>query len=114
MTPAGAAVAAETAGDMAFAGHPVTDFETSYLDPHVDDLATVFVADGHRHGNRCLGPVIPFEDMDIGATDRRSIYLYQNVVMTDLRHRDVLHPDAALGFRLDQCFHRYRSKNCVY
>src|SRR5437870_3428948 len=52
MTTTRAAVAAVTAGDMAFSGNAVADLEPAHLLPHLDDLADVFVADMHRHRYR--------------------------------------------------------------
>jgi hypothetical protein len=45
--------------------------------------------------------------VDIGSADRGPIDLDQDIVMADFWNRDVFHPDATLGFRFDQCFHRY-------
>jgi len=39
-----AAIAAETAGEVAFAGDPVADREAAHLAAHIDDAAEVFVA----------------------------------------------------------------------
>jgi hypothetical protein len=100
-----AAVAAITAGDVAFAGDAVTDREPLHFAADLDDLAHVFVAHGHRHGNRLLGPLVPEVDVHVGAADRGLGDLDQHVVRAHLGLRDFFHPDPGFGLRLDQCLH---------
>ena len=70
--PAGHAVAAAAADDVALAarrsspGVIVVDVLAD-----LDDLADEFVADHHRHGNRLLRPLVPFVDVQVGAADAR-------------------------------------------
>src|SRR5688572_11921462 len=101
MPPARAAIAAEAAGQVAFAGDTVAHREAPHFAAHVDDAAVVLVAHGHGHGNGLLRPCIPVIDVHVGAADRGLRDLDEHVVGTDLRHLDVLHPDAGLGFALD-------------
>src|SRR5207344_265680 len=70
MPAPGAAVAAEAAGDVPLARDAVADAEAAHFLSHLDDLADVFVADLHRHGNGLLRPVVPFPDVNVGAADR--------------------------------------------
>ena len=63
--------------------------EAAHLLPHLDDLADVFVADLHRHGNRLLRPVVPLPDVDVGAADRGLADPDHHVVVPDLGLLDV-------------------------
>ena len=106
MPAPGAAVAAVAAGDVPFAGDAIADAQAAHFAAHLDDLAAVLVAHGHRHGNGLLRPRIPLVDVHVGAADRGLRDLDEHVVRADLRLRDVLQPDAGGGLFLDQCFHR--------
>ena len=105
MDPAGAAVAAMAADDMAFARNPFADRISPHLAADLDNVANEFVADRHRHRNGSLGPGIPVVDVDVGAADRGLADLDQNIVVADLRNRSLDHPDAFFGFELGQGFH---------
>ena len=91
---------------MAFSRDAIARFEALDLDPAVNDRAAEFVTDRERHRNRLLRPVVPLVDMYVGAANRRPVDPDEHVVMADFRFRDVLHPDAALGFRFHQRFHQ--------
>ena len=67
---AGAAVAAEAAGEMPFAGHAIAEREAAHFAAHVDDAAEVLVADGHGHRDGLLRPGVPVVDVHVGAADR--------------------------------------------
>ena len=97
MAASRAAVAAITARDVALRRDPVADLQATHLDAEVDDFATEFVADGHRHRDSGARPVVPLENMDIRAADRGAVDLDQDIVMANLRRGDVFHPDAAFG-----------------
>src|SRR5690606_25430853 len=79
----GAAVAAVAAGDVAFAGDAVADLEALDFLADFHDLAYVFVADVHGHGNRARGPVVPFPDVDVGTADGGLPDADQQVVVPD-------------------------------
>ena len=70
VAPAGAAVAAVAAGDVAFARDAVADREAAHFAAHVDDAAEVLVADGHGHRDGLLRPGVPVVDVHVGAADR--------------------------------------------
>ncbi len=98
MPASGTAVAAMTAGDVTFAGDPLADFEALDFAADLDDLADKFVADSHGDGNGILAPFVPIVDMDIGAADGRLFDFDQDIIVSGLRFRHILHPDAGLRF----------------
>src|SRR5690606_21256547 len=59
------AIAAEAAGNVPFAGHPVPDPETGDLLADGHDLAHILMADVHGHRYRARRPIVPFPDMDV-------------------------------------------------
>jgi hypothetical protein len=69
---------------------------------HADEL----VSDGHRNGDRLLGPGVPVPDVNVRAADARLKDPYQHVVLADLRHMYVPQPEALGGLRLHQRLHR--------
>ena len=52
---------------------------------HLDDLAGSFMAQGHR--NQSEG--ISLELMSVGSADTASFYFYQDIVISNLRHREL-------------------------
>ena len=105
VAPAGAAVAAMSAGDVAFARHAVAGLDAAHFAADLDDLARVLVTDGHRHRDGFLRPRVPVVDMHVGAADGRAVDLDEHVVVADRGLRHVLHPDSGFRSSLDQCFH---------
>ena len=59
----------------------------AHIGAELDDLAGIFVADRHRRRDRLLRPLVPVEDMDVGAADAGLVDLDQHVVRPDLGHR---------------------------
>ena len=102
---AGAAVAAEAAGDVALAGDAVADREAAHLDAHVDDLAHVLVAHLHRHGDRLLRPVVPLPDVHVGAADRRLADADEDVVVPHLGLLHAREREAGGAFELRERLH---------
>src|SRR6202035_4870314 len=98
-------VAAEAAGDMAFARHAVADREATHFLPHLDNFAHIFVTHMHGHGNGLLRPLVPFPDMDVGAADGRARDADHHVVMADFRLLDASQRQARCMFQFCQCFH---------
>ena len=105
MPPPGAAIAAEAAGDVAFARDAVADGEAAHLGAHVDHLADIFMTHLHRHGDGLLRPFVPFPDMAVGAADRRLLDLDQHVVVADLGLRHVGQGEAGRPFQFRQSSH---------
>jgi hypothetical protein len=94
-----ATIAADTAGNMSFRGHPVADVKALDIAATFDDLTTEFMPDRKWNRNGVLCPVIPLEDMDIGAANGSASDLDQDIVVSDFRCIDILHPDAAFSIR---------------
>jgi hypothetical protein len=79
---AGTAVAADAAGDVALCGHPVARCEADHLAADgLHDLAAELVAHRHRHRDGLPRPVVPLEDVDVGAADRGAVDADQHVVV---------------------------------
>jgi threonine dehydrogenase-like Zn-dependent dehydrogenase len=64
----------------------------------LDDFAAELMPGCQRHRYRALCPVIPLVDVNVGAADRRLVDLNQDIVVADLGHRDILHPDPTFCF----------------
>jgi hypothetical protein len=105
MAPAGQAVAAAAAYNMTLpaydiAGEKIADIGTDFHDP-----PHKFMADGHRHGNRGLGPGVPFVDMDIGPADSSAENLDQDIVDANGGPLDFFEPQTLFPLALYQGFH---------
>ena len=107
MTPAGEAIATMAAGNVTFADDEIAFSKTSYViaDPinHSDKL----MANGHRHGDRFLGPGVPVIYMYVRAADRGLEDADEDVVARNFRNRNLLEPQSGLGFRLYDGLHRF-------
>ena len=80
-------------------------FEAAHFLADLDDLADVFVADVHRHGNRLLRPLVPLPDVDVGAADRGLADADQDVVVADLRLLDLGQREPGSAFEFCECLH---------
>ena len=107
--PPGAAIAAMSAGDVAFSGHAIAGVEAAHFPAQFDDFAGILMADGHGHGHGLLRPGVPVVDMHVGAADGGAMHLDEYIVVADRGFRNVLQPDAGFRACLDQCFHRLAS-----
>ena len=105
MPPAGHAVAAPAADDVALAAHEVAHREVADVRPEPDGLADELVADHHRHRDRLRRPLVPLVDVEVGAADPRLVNADQDVVDPDLGLGHVLQPEPFLGLGLDQGTH---------
>src|SRR6185312_6164766 len=99
---AGAAVAAMTAGDVAFTGDALAHLEALYFAADLRHHAHELVAHGHGHRDGLLCPLVPVVDVDVGAADGGLADLDQQVVVADLGTRHVLQPDALFRLRFDE------------
>ena len=88
--PAGAAIAAMAAGDVTLARDAIADLEAAHFAAEFDDLARIFVPDGHGHRDGFLRPGIPVVDMHVGSADRGLPDLDEHIVVADCGLRDVL------------------------
>src|SRR5206468_1858366 len=104
---AGAAVAAMAAGDVSLDRDALTFVKADHLAADVGDLADELVADGHRHRDVALRPLVPVVNMDVGAADGRAPHRDEEVVVPDLGPRHFLEPDARLALGLDERAHRH-------
>ena len=93
------------ADHMAFARHALADLEAPHVGAERGDLTRIFVADGHRRRDRLLRPLVPVEDMDVGAADAGLVHFDQHVVGADLGDRLLFEPEAGLRLFLDEGAH---------
>ena len=93
------------ADHVAFARHALPNLKASDVGAEFGDLARIFVADRHRRRDRLLRPLVPIEDMDVGAADAGLVHLHQHVVGADLRNRLLREPQARLRLLLDEGAH---------
>src|SRR6185437_13434247 len=99
------------ADHVALARDALADLETPHVRAEFGDLARIFVADGHRRRNGPLRPLVPVEDVDVGAADARLAHFYENVVGADLRNRLLLEPEARLRLFLDESAHGFHQEH---
>ena len=104
-TPTGPAVAAVTARDVPFRGDPLTWLDDVDLRPDRFHDAHEFMTDCHGKGDRGLGPIVPFHDVEIGSADRRLGHPHQSVVGSGRWRLDIFQPDSRLGARFHEGSH---------
>jgi hypothetical protein len=74
------------AGDVAFAGHTLTDPQACDTGTQSGDLTHILMTDGHGGLDVLLGPSIPVVDVHIGAADGSLMHPDQNLTGTGLGH----------------------------
>ena len=99
------AVSTASADDVALAADNVAGEEVVDVGADLDDFADELVADGHGDFDGFLGPVVPLEDVHVGAADAGVAHANQNVIDTDGRLWNVFQPKSFFCMALDQCFH---------
>jgi hypothetical protein len=107
MTAAGETIPAMTAGNVTFADDKIAFGKTFHVIAHAIDHADELVPDGHRHGDRLLGPGVPVIYMYVGPADRGFEDANQDVVAGNLGNWDFFEPQSGLGFRLYHGLHRF-------
>ena len=80
-------------------------FEAAVRWRRPQNLAGVFVADHHRHGNCAPRPFVPVVDMDVGAADAGFSHPNENVVGADYWHGLLFEPKAGFRSQFHQGFH---------
>jgi hypothetical protein len=105
MPPAGKAVATPVANHMPFSADQFPHLETRHIGTQTDDLPGELVPNCHRGRDRRPCPVVPVEDVDVGATDPRCEDADQDIIRARLGNRDVLQTKADLFRVLDQGSH---------
>ena len=93
------------ADDVALARHALADLEMPHVGAEFGDLARIFVADRHRRRDRLLRPLVPVEDMHVGAADAGLVHLHEHVIGADLGDRLLFEPKARLRLFLDEGAH---------
>ena len=107
MTPAGEAIAAMAAGNVTFADDEIAFGKTFDVIADAIDYADKFVADGHRHWDRFLGPGVPVIYMYVRPADGRLEDADEDVVARNFRKGNLLEPQSGLGFRFHDGLHRF-------
>jgi len=69
VTTAGQTIPAMPASDVTFPNDEIALRKPAHICSHRRDLPDEFVADGHRHGNGLLRPIIPVVNVNISAAD---------------------------------------------
>ena len=101
VAPAGHAVAAAAADDVALAADEVAGGEVAHVRADLDHLADELVADHHRHGDRLrCAQSSQLVDVQVGAADPGPVHPDQDVVDADLGLGDVLSQSPGLPSRL--------------
>ncbi len=80
---------------MGFAGDPVAHLAVLDGAAHGHDVAGGLVAQGHRGLDALLGPVVPLQDVEVGAADGGAVDLDKDLVIADLGDRQVRVVDQA-------------------
>src|ERR1035441_4182194 len=114
MPSPGQAVTATPAHHVAFTADDVAGIEVVDVGANADYLADKLMSNHHRHRNRLLGPVVPLEDMHVGAADAGIANAHQNVIDAHGRLCTVLQPQPAFGAALDQCLHALSSSLATF
>src|ERR1019366_4888907 len=78
------------------------------------DLAHKFVADDQRHRNGRLGPLIPFVNMQVGATDSSQKNADFDVVDANLGFGNVFQPKTNTPLTFHQSFHFFSLMQFVW
>ena len=111
MAPAGEAIAAMSASDVAFADDEIAGREAFHVIANKIDNPDKFVADGHRHGNRFLRPGVPVIDVHVCSADGSFDDPNQHVIATDFGNGNFFEPKSRLGFAFHDGLHRFLHGN---
>jgi hypothetical protein len=106
MPPSRQTIAAVSTCDVSLAHNEIPARKSSHVITDSINDAGKLMTNGHRHWNCFLRPVIPIVDVHVSAADRRLQHSDQHVVTASFWNRNILKPEARLGFRLHNCLHR--------
>src|SRR5262249_16982412 len=112
MAAARHAVATPSANYVSLTRNQLTRLEVVYIRSDFNDLADEFVANHHRHGNRLLRPLIPVEDVKVGAANSRSQDPNKDVIDADGGLGNVSQPQTRFSSGFDQSFHVKNGSRC--
>ena len=73
------------------------------------DLADKLMPNCHRQGNRLPRPIVPLEDMNVGAANAGPQNADEHVIDANSGLRNVLQPETGIGMSLDQSLHAKNS-----
>jgi hypothetical protein len=107
MAAAGETIATMPAGNVTFTNNQVAFGKTFHAIADAIDDADKLVPDGHRHGDRLLGPGVPVIYMDVGSADGGLDDANKDIVAGNFGDWDFLKPQSGLGFRLYHRLHRF-------
>jgi hypothetical protein len=110
MTPAGEAIAAMAAGNVTFADDEIAFGKTFDVIADAIDSTHKFMAYGHRHRDRFLGPAVPVIYMYVRSADGGLEDADEDVVARNFRNGNLLEPQSGLGFCLYDGLHRLLHK----
>src|ERR1700738_720530 len=100
-------IPAMPAGDVTFADDEVAFGKTFHVVPDKIDNSNKFMTDGHRHGDRLLGPRVPVIYMYVRSADRGLEDTNEHIVAFGLWNRHLFEPKPRLGLALDDSLHRF-------
>jgi hypothetical protein len=106
------AVATAPANHVSLTGDQLTRLEVVDIRPDFNDLADEFVANHHGYGNRLLRPLIPIEDVKVGAANSSSQNANEDVVDSDGGLGNVSQPQTRFSSGFDQSFHVKNGSRC--
>src|SRR4030095_3762623 len=91
------AIATMSTRDVTLAAHQVSFCKTFDVTTYTIDNANKLMANGHRHWNGFLRPIIPVIDVQIRAADRGFQHSDEHIIAANLWNRNVLQPQTWLA-----------------
>ena len=107
MAATGQAIAAMSAGNMAFHRDEIAFGKTFHMVANLFDHADKLVANGHRNGNRFLRPGIPVVNVNVGPADRCFEDADKHIVAFDFRDRNFFEPKPGFSPALYHRLHHF-------
>src|ERR1700691_3889481 len=109
MPPARLAVTTTPADHVALDADNVSGIKIVHVGSDGGDLADKLMTNHHRHRDGSLRPIVPLEDVHIGAADAGVTHTDQNVIDANGRLRHIFQPQPAFSATLYQCLHSLSS-----